>query len=423
MIEARTPPHSEEAERAVLGSILLDYVRVMEGCIEAGITADSFYVPAHRLVYDACLALHEQNKSVDLITVPSYLRTRNELDLAGGPVFVNMLCDDVAPTSSAHYIEEVKTKHTMRQLIGACRQVEAAAYTSDNALLSLSEAEKAIERIAHEEPEETVKGVWAGIKERMAKQGAGAEIGLPTGISDFDNVLDGLRKGGIYFLTGEKGAGKTTIVCNIVNNVVANSKKVMVFTLEMTTEQLMERLAGILMGTNVTHVIKGSAAVRDEAIEGVDAMVESGNLIIDAHTDGLDEFCAKVRRAVRKEKVDLVVVDYIQRLTSRKEGGMVAETADISKQVTRLAKRLKTPILCVSMESEKGLYGSRQLDYDAFASLSVRRVGGEAMPPDYCINVEVWVEKNRFGPSHIPLPLRITGRTGEVNWRATGGEG
>ena len=225
----RPLPHSPDAERAVLGSILLDYTRVMEACIEAGLTPDSFEVPAHRMVYSACAALHEQDKAVDLATVPSFLRTRSELDLVGGAHAINLLCDDVAPTSSATYIADVKTKHTLRQLIEACRGVEAKAHVSDNALLALSEAEKAIERIAHDEPEETVQAVWEGIVARIKAAGEGKpeEIGLQTGIRQFDNVLDGLRKGGIYFLTGEKGAGKTTIMCNIVNHVIGNGKKVL----------------------------------------------------------------------------------------------------------------------------------------------------------------------------------------------------
>ena len=413
----RPPPHSHEAEQAVLGSILLDYIRVMECCIEGGITEDSFYVPAHRTTYAAMLHLHGAESVINLPSLIDSLRTTGQLDAAGGVMAIHALVDNTYTAADAEqHIAIVAAKHKLRRLMDVCQQacVEAAGSEAPDALIAATENQ--LEQIGMCEPEETPERVWAGILARInaAERGETQEIGLPTGIEHVDRVVDGLRKGGVYFLTGEKGCGKTTIVSNITNHVVAANKKVLFFTLEMTMEQLMERLAGVLMSASVTQLIKGTAAVREESKQIATAALTNGNLTIDAHTDNLDQFAAKVRKFAAQGG-DLVILDYIQRLQTGRGGKLFDETTAISQRVTRTAKRHKIPILCVSMESKDGLYGSRSLDYDSFATLAVRRRGEDTGYPDYEQVVDVWVDKNRFGPSHVNLPVKITGRTGAVS--------
>ena len=415
----QAPPHAPDAEASTLGSILLDYTRVLEVCMEQQVTAEAFYVPAHRLIYAAMLDLYARDKSVDQATVGEKLRIDGMLDKAGGPAAINALIDATPSSAHAeHYIDIVKQKHLLRGIIDVASNAIVKAQGAEDGERLRSETEMALESLGGEEKVESIGGVWAGIEQKVrdAEEGKPAQIGIPFGIEHFDRVMCGLRDGGVYFLTGEKGCGKTTITCNIIVQQLFRASKTAVFSLEMTTEQMLERMAGSMMSCSLTNVIRGREVPADGKLSKAGTVLNAGNLIIDSHTDHLDGFVAKLRKW-KRQGVKLVVVDYIQRLRAGRAGqaqDLFAETTEISRTVTRVAKALQMPILCVSMESSGGLYGSRQLDYDAYGTLSVRRRGEDCGPPDYDQVVDVWVDKNRFGPSHISLPLRVIGRTGAV---------
>ena len=414
-----TPPHAPDAEAAVLGSILLDHTRVLEVCMEQQLTAAAFYVIPNRLIYAAMLDLYSHDKAVNALTVADALHMDGHDDTCGGLAALNAMIDATPTAAHAeHYVDIVKQKHLLRGIIDVASNAIVKAGGAVDGERLRAETEMALEHLGTEDVIESIDAVWAGIAQKVyeAEEGKVSQIGIPFGIDHFDRVMCGLRAGGVYFLTGEKGCGKTTIACNIIVQQLFRASKTAVLSLEMSTEQMLERMAGSVMNCSLTNVIRGKEAPADGKLSKAGTLLTAGNLIIDSRTDHLDGFVAKMRKW-KRQGVQLVVVDYIQRLRAGRAGqaqDLFAETTEISRTVTRVAKVLQLPVLCVSMESSGGLYGSRQLDYDAYGTLSVRRRGEDCGPPDYDQVVDVWVDKNRFGPSHISLPLRIVGRTGAV---------
>jgi replicative DNA helicase len=412
-------PHNEQAERAVIGSILCDPVRVLDACHEQHLDSDAFFAPANRTMYEAACELSANGSVVDQVTMTDALTAKGKLELCGGTYALDTLIDETPTAAHAeYYIDLLKRDHLLRKIIHAAETIKTKAHEAENAVELQAEAECLFESLERHEPTEHVEQVWREVEADMeaAMNGAQIDIGLGTGFGQVDAAFGGgLRRGGVYFLSGEKGTGKTTLKCNIINQQLFRGLTVANATLEMTMRQELERLAGPILNTSVTDVLRrpGKVVPNQQAIERAREYMTSGKLRIETRLETTEELRAWGRRMVGKHGADLLCVDSIQLVRAPMQTGakLFEQVTEASRAVTRMARALNVPVLCVSMESKDGLWGSRQLDYDAYGVLKLRSQD-KAEPPDYVKTVTAWVDKSRFGPEHFDIPLTLHGRVG-----------
>ncbi|OGV69894.1 MAG: replicative DNA helicase [Lentisphaerae bacterium RIFOXYA12_FULL_48_11] len=363
----RVPPHSEEAERGVLGSVLLDSARVMDICVERQISPESFYVPAHRIVYEAMLDLSNQAAAIDILTVTDKLKMAGGLESIGGTVFLDRLIDSTPTAAHAEYYAEiVRQKFLLRSIISCARDAENSCYESEEgADLTLGKVEQSFLDITERQHGYMVPWTTA-IKNTMehienilvTRKGLS---GISTGFMNLDKILQGLRAGEMIVLAARPSMGKTSLVMNIAENVALGKggdkvpKPVGIFSLEMSHEALVMRmlcshaevpsfdLAGGYVGQNAHGKLTQAASVLSKAPIYLD------------DTGGLDvmEMRARARRMKKKNNIELVVIDYLQLLHSSEYArqGKQVETAHISGNLKAMAKELKVPVLVLSQLS------------------------------------------------------------------------
>ena len=263
----RLPPYSDEAERGVLGSVLQD-PDIMDLCVEHQILAESFYVPAHRVLFKTLLEMAEKRHPIDVLTVANRLRDGGMIELIGGELFLHRLIDSTPTTAHApFYVETVRQKHVLRLIIECARRAENECYKADEDAFSLlGRVEQDFFGIT--DVGRTPLGDWQEmIKSAMAhidEMGQGKDETLMTGFAGLDKELSGLRPGNMIVLAARPSMGKTSLAMNIAENIAcghagdvsATRKAVGVFSLEMSREDLVMRLLCTQAEVSV-HKIRG----------------------------------------------------------------------------------------------------------------------------------------------------------------------
>jgi replicative DNA helicase len=268
----RTPPHSEEAERGVLGSVLLDSARVLDVCIEAQLGPDSFYIPAHRLVMEAMLDMSRDGRPVDSLTITERMRSAGTLEKSGGPLFLDGLIE-ATPTSAhaEYYIDIVRQKYLLRTIIDKARRAEAACFadSGSDASAVLSAVEQSFFDIGADLQRGTVTRWGDAVLAVMqqvehfltAKDGVN---GLATGFRNLDKMLGGMRPSNMIILAARPSMGKTSLAMNIAQNVALGRgmsdkrpRAVAVFSLEMSKEELVLRMLCTEAQVSMSQVTSG----------------------------------------------------------------------------------------------------------------------------------------------------------------------
>ncbi len=438
----RVPPHSIEAERGVLGSMLLDGERVLDLCVAAGLEDDSFYLAAHRQLYAACRSLQAAGGAIDLLTVSERLRGMERLDAVGGAKFLEQLVDATPTAAHAeYYIDIVRQKHLLRSTISCARKVEHACYSDDqSADQVLSEAEQSFLDITERQHGETrlwpdvVKATFERV-DRILGLGPGGVVGVSTGFKNLDQVLRGLRPGEMSVLAARPSMGKTSLAMNICECIALGedvsgmplkgdppgAKPVAIFSLEMSQEALAMRMlcaraevpafqleGGFLSKQETNRVFTAAASTLMKAPLYVD------------DTGGLDvaELRARARRLRKKYDIELIMIDYLQLLHCREYArqGRQLETAAISSQLKSMAKELNIPVMVLSQLSRapdqrvgdktgkprlSDLRDSGAIEQDADVVLLLRRPSkypGDKEFDDQSLAI-VDVAKHRNGPT------------------------
>jgi replicative DNA helicase len=373
----RVPPHSAEAERGVLGSILLDAARVMDLCIEAGLEEDSFHLHAHRVVFSVFLSMSTGNQPIDMLTAIQQLRAIDRLKEVGGAEFLEKLVDATPTAAHAeYYIDLVRQKHLLRRTIACARRVEQNCYEegqsadeilsgSEQHFLDLTEHQK---RGGQAWPE-AIKATFARIERIME----GGVSGISTGFLNLDHKLRGLRNGEMLVLAARPSMGKTSLAMNICEclalgrdmnrqplkggfEACGGKCPVAIFSLEMSQEALAMRMlcahagisgyqleGGYLNPQQVNRHFMKAASELNQALLYVD------------DTGGLDvmELRARARRMKKQFGIGLIMVDYLQLLNCREYArqGRQLETSAISAQLKSMAKELNLPVLVLSQLS------------------------------------------------------------------------
>ncbi len=363
----RIPPYSEEAERGVLGSIMLDCDRVMDLCISSQLVAESFYVPSHRTLYEAMRKMHAANKVIDVVTVADYLSMDGSLDKIGGSVFLDGLIDSTPTAAHAeYYIKIVYDKHVLRCIIDCARDAEQKCYDPDvDAAAILDTTEQSFMDITERQHGDLV--LWQdAIKTAMGhveqiSAGSSVHAGISTGLRNLDNIVLGLRKGEMIVLAARPSMGKTSLAMNICENIALGRRPVEkacpvgVFSLEMSQEALIMRMLCSHAEVRSDRLLRGyfSDAIHKKLINAASALSKAEIYVDD--TGGLDimELRARARRMKKKYHIELIMIDYLQLLHYRdySNQGRQLEIAAISGHIKAMAKELNIPVLVLSQLS------------------------------------------------------------------------
>jgi replicative DNA helicase len=439
------PPHSSEAERGVLGSILLDAgndSRVLDLCTENGITPESFFAPANELLFETLIEMSRAAAIIDPLTLNERLRALNRLDAIGGTAYLQALIDETPTAAHAeYYINIVRQKHLLRAVIDCARDAERRCYNEAvSADLILGEVEQRFLGIADRRagagltwPQAIASAM--GCIDRLFSLGAGAASGLPTGFANLDKQLKGLRSGEMIVLAARPSMGKTSLAMNIAECVAlgrdiygrpmkgdhARPHPVDVFSLEMSTESLGLRMVCGLAGVPGFQIDRGSSIDPKKISQQLTrAATELGKAPIYVDdTGGLDvmDMRARARRMKKRNKIELIVIDYLQLCNCREfaNQGLQIKTSQISGQIKAMAKELKLPVIVLSQLSrapeQRGdktnkpklsdLRDSGAIEQDADVVLLLRRPCKAQGDPEYEDKrlAIVDVAKHRNGPT------------------------
>lgn len=360
-IAERTLPHNLDAERSVLGAILVDNgaFNLAAQVIDSG----DFFRDAHRRIFDRMVALNERHDAIDFVTLKEELQRAGELDDVGGPAYVASLADGVPrATNVEYYAKIVKEKSTLRNLIYAANKILGNAYEADQESdLILDEAESAIFAVADDRLRTGFVQMRDLVKDSFPKIELLFEqkrliTGVPTGFVDVDEMTRGFQGGDLVIVAARPSMGKTSLVLNIAQYVAAHAehKGVGFFSLEMSKESLFLRLLTSEAQIDSHRLMSGAIGQKDygrisHALETLSAM----RLFIDDTPNiGVLEMRAKARRLQAEHGLSLLVIDYIQLMSGRgRFENRTLELASISRSLKGLAKELNVPIVVLSQLS------------------------------------------------------------------------
>jgi replicative DNA helicase len=440
----RAPPHSAEAERGVLGSILLDVGndnRVLDLCTENGVGPDAFFTHAHRLLFETLVEMSRAGVTIDPLTLTERLRALNRLDEVGGAATLQALIDETPTAAHAeYYINIVRSKHLLRAVIGCARDAERRCYDEAvSADLILGEVEQKFLGIADRRDGTGVSWPQAisntmGHIDRLFSLGPGGVAGLPTGFRNLDKKLKGLRNGEMIVLAARPSMGKTSLAMNIAECVALGKDingipmkgdhgrphAVCVFSLEMSTESLAMRMlcgfAGV-PGFQIDQGLINPKRINQQLTRAASDLAKAPLYVDD--TGGLDvmDMRARARRMKKRNKIELIVIDYLQLCNCREfaKQGRQIETSQISGQIKAMAKELNLPVIVLSQLSratvQRGdkaerpklsdLRDSGAIEQDADVALLLRRpckTPGAEESDDRLLAI-VDVAKHRNGPT------------------------
>ena len=356
----RTLPHNLEAERSVLGAILVhnDAFNTAAQVIDAG----DFYRDAHRRIFDKMVALNERNQAIDFVTLKEELSRGGDLDDVGGPAYVAGLADGVPRATNVEYYSRiVKEKATLRNLIYAANKIVTNAYEADQEPdLILDEAESAIFSIADDklkagfvQMRDLVKDSFPKIEQLFEQKRL--ITGVPTGFVDLDEMTRGFQPGDLIIVAARPSMGKTSLVLNIAQHCsMLPDHSVGFFSLEMSKESLFLRLLTSEAQIDSHRLMSGAIGQKDygkisHALETLSAMKLH---IDDTANIGVLEMRAKARRLKSEHGLSMLAIDYIQLMTGRgRFENRTLELASISRSLKGLAKELSVPVVVLSQLS------------------------------------------------------------------------
>jgi replicative DNA helicase len=355
----RTLPHNLDAERSVLGAILIDNEAF--NVAASVIDARAFFRDAHRRIFDRMVALSERSQPIDLVTLKEELERAGELDEVGGPAYIAALLDGVPRTTNVEYYARiVKEKSTLRHLIYSANKILANAYEADqDADLILDEAESAIFSVA----DDRIKSGFIPMRDLVKDSFPKIELlfehksfitGISTGFANIDKMTRGFQRGDLIIVAARPSMGKTSLVLNIAQHVATNNQVAGFFSLEMSKEQLFMRMLASEAKIDNYRLMSGQIGQKEygNITHALETLSDANLYIDDTAGAGVLEMRAKARRLQAEKGLDLLAVDYIQLMTGRgRFENRTLELASISRSLKGLAKELNVPIVVLSQLS------------------------------------------------------------------------
>ena len=358
----RVPPHSVDAEKAVLAGILVrqDIVSTMAEMLEDR----DFYIPAHAIIFRTFLKLHEQNKPIELPSVAQALFDEKMLEQAGGSEFLTELTySDLYAANAEYYAGVVREKSMQRRLIDTCAGIISRSYDAPDVQQLLDESEKSVFEVAQRMvTRETVstKDLLLSVFSRLNTLRETREVvtGVSTGYSQLDALTAGLQKSDLVIVAARPSMGKTAFaICLALNAAIGKGACVGVFSLEMSKEQLVHRMLSVRGKVNMGKLRQPSRLTDSEfkdLLDAADVLGQCKIFIDDTPALSTLELRSRARRLKKDHQLDLIVIDYLQLMrASRRIDSREQEIADISRSLKGLAKELDIPVVALAQLNRK----------------------------------------------------------------------
>lgn len=356
----RIPPHSVESEQSILGSILLDKDAIIT--VAETITPSDFYKDAHRVIYESMMALNNKNEPIDMVTLTDELRKRGYLDDIGGVTYLTSLSTIVPTTSNVkYYADIVKEKSVLRQLIKASNDIINLGYGSgESAENVLDFAEKKIFDISQERTNDDFKPINQVLMDtydmiESIYSNKSDVTGVTTGFKDLNKKINGLQRTDLILVAARPAMGKTAFALNLVQNAaIKGNASVAVFSLEMSKEQLAQRMIAAQSNVELKKMKTGTLNDADwpRIISAMAVMSDAKIFIDDTPGIKINELRSKCRKLKMEQGLDLVMIDYLQLMESdSKNESRQQEISKISRSLKILAKELDCPVVALSQLS------------------------------------------------------------------------
>ena len=357
----RLLPQSPEAEQGVLSSFLLSSREVGSMCAEKQIKSGHFHIPAHGEVYGVLLELWDKGTPIDFITITQHLRDRNKLDSVGGAAFVSSLFTFLPTAANAdYYLGILQEKHVLREIIRVCTEYAARSYDEqDEVPMLLDKVEQEIFEIAKDRFKDKTSSmkdmVMRAISDiQLLYERRGKITGLETGFKAFDQMTDGLHGAEMIVIAARPSMGKTALAMNIAEHIaLVVGQPVAFFSLEMSSQQLVQRVLCSIARVNLGNIRNGFLSERDfPAITAAAAKLHNAKIFID-DSSGLSilELRAKARRMKAEHNIAAIFIDYLQLLRSTSKRGQdnrQLEISEISNGLKALSKELNIPVVVLA---------------------------------------------------------------------------
>lgn len=418
-------PQNIEAECGVLGSIIIDPEAIVQ--VSDFLVAEDFYRDAHRTIYEVILHLYQNGEPADFITICDELERRNRLEDVGGASYITSLINQVPTSGNVEYYGHiVERTSTLRRLIHAAGQIAAVAYEEGDADVALDKAEKLIFEISQRHSRSDFSSMEDILADYMTKleqlnQRRGTIVGVPTGFTDLDRITGGLQRSDLIVLAARPGIGKTSLSLSLAHNAAVKYKNsVAIFSLEMSKEQLAQRL--LSMDAEIDQHRLRTGWIEDDEwlkiVEASDTLAEASIWIDDTAGISTMEMRSKARRLAAEHGVDLIIVDYLQLMQASSGGrgeNRVLEVSEISRSLKGLARELNVPVLALSQLSRS--VESRQSKVPQLSDL--RESGSIEQDSDIVMFIyrdDVYnAESERKNIANIILAKHRNGPIGEVS--------
>ncbi|MHB1163063.1 MAG: replicative DNA helicase [Minisyncoccota bacterium] len=418
----RIPPQSLESERALLGAILLKPDAIHD--VSDLIRPDSFYAEKHRLIFGAMTELAQRSEPIDLVSLSERMQDQNVLERSGGRSYLAELIGSApAPGNFTHYAELVSRKFLMRSLIDASYTIAESAYDDSRETMEvLDEAEKSIYAIGNASAAhkftaigDKVHDAWDRI-EALSKKEDGIR-GVSSGFPALDNLLSGFHPSDLVILAARPSMGKTSLALDIARNAaVRHNVPVGIFSLEMSSEQLIDRMLAAesfvdswKMRTGQVRAEEDFSRIRD----ALESLSKAPIFIDDKPGNNILAMRAVARRLKRERGIGLIVVDYLQLMSptsTKASDSLVQQVTEISRSLKGLARELEVPVIALSQLSraveQRGgrprlsdLRDSGSIEQDADVVMFIHREDKRNPESDRPGVAEILIEKHRNGPT------------------------
>ncbi|MCX6722050.1 MAG: replicative DNA helicase [Candidatus Staskawiczbacteria bacterium] len=416
----KLPPQNNEAEQSLLGCLMLDKNAIVK--VVDFIKAEDFYKSIHQDIYQAMADLYEKADPIDILSVSARLKERNKLEDIGGSAYLSSLINSVPTATHVYnYAKIVRQKKILRDLISASEEIGLSAFDeSEEVDILLDKAEKTVFGIGQRSLTQTflpIKDILSDTFERLddLSKNQGKMRGVPTGFTDLDKKLGGLQKSDLIILAARPSMGKTSLALDIARNVaVLENKPVGLFSLEMSKDQLADRLLAGLANINLWNLRNGRLVQDDYSRlqHAMGSLSESPLYIDDAGSVNILQIRAMARRLQANKGLSLIVIDYLQLMEPMNRfASPVQQVTENSRALKMLAKELNIPVLVLSQLSRaveqrtpsipklSDLRESGAIEQDADVVLMIYRedkYSENSLNPNIA---KIMIEKHRNGPT------------------------
>lgn len=357
----KVPPQNLDAEMSLIGAVLIDEEVLAD--VSEHVKPNDFYDKRHAITYGAMMRLFEKHKPVDLLTLTDELKRKSELDIVGGSAYLSELTNYVPSAAHAEsYAEIVAQKAIRRRLIKASGEISELGFDEEIETQEILErAEQELFAVSDQSLKQDLvpmEAILTDSFDRMEElhRNKGSLRGIRTGYRDLDNMTAGLQRSDLLILAARPAMGKTTLVTNLAYNIATiNKLPVLFFSLEMSKEQLVDRMLADASGVDAWNIRTGNLSDEDfsKLSDAMGEMAEAPIFIDDTPGVSVLEMRTKARRIAHEQPIGLIIIDYLQLMqgSGKNDGNRVQEVSEISRGLKLIARELNVPVIALSQLS------------------------------------------------------------------------